>query len=101
MWAPWVVIVLFAGDPGLHPLVPARRLAAKAGRTGADLRRHADAALHAPADGHGHGALAPLSLPQDIQMQTIYTVVSKPVRRLELIWGRIIGYMAIVTALTC
>jgi len=44
--------------------------------------------------------MAPLSLPQDIQMQTIYTVVSKPVRRLELILGRIIGYMAIVTALT-
>ncbi len=43
--------------------------------------------------------LAPLSLPQDIQAQTIYTVVSKPVRRLELIWGRMIGYMTIVTAL--
>ena len=33
-------------------------------------------------------------------MQTIYTVVSKPVRRFELILGRIIGYMTIVTALT-
>ncbi|WP_435016100.1 hypothetical protein TA3x_003660 [Tundrisphaera sp. TA3] len=43
--------------------------------------------------------LAPLSLPQDIQMQTIYTIVSKPVRRIELIWGRILGYMTIVTAL--
>ena len=43
--------------------------------------------------------LTPLSLPQDIQPQTIYTVVSKPVRRLELIWGRMIGYMAIVTVL--
>jgi len=43
--------------------------------------------------------LTPLSLPQDIQAQTIYTVVSKPVRRIELIWGRMLGYMAIVTVL--
>ena len=43
--------------------------------------------------------LTPLSLPQDIQHQTIYTVVSKPVRRIELIWGRMIGFMAIVTVL--
>jgi hypothetical protein len=43
--------------------------------------------------------LTPLSLPTDIQQQTIYTVVSKPVRRLELIWGRMIGYMAMVTIL--
>jgi hypothetical protein len=44
--------------------------------------------------------LTPLSIPTDIQQQTIYTVVSKPVRRLELIWGRMIGYMALVTVLT-
>jgi hypothetical protein len=43
--------------------------------------------------------LAPISLPNDIRQQTIYTVVSKPVRRLELIWGRMIGYMALVTLL--
>ena len=43
--------------------------------------------------------LTPLSLPTDIQQQTIYTVVSKPVRRLEMIWGRMIGYMALVTLL--
>jgi hypothetical protein len=43
--------------------------------------------------------LTPLSLPTDIQQQTIYTVVSKPVRRIELVWGRMIGYMAIVTLL--
>ena len=43
--------------------------------------------------------LTPLSLPTDIQQQTIYTVVSKPVRRLEMIWGRMIGYMALVTVL--
>jgi ABC-type transport system involved in multi-copper enzyme maturation permease subunit len=43
--------------------------------------------------------LSPLSLPQDIQYQTIYTIVSKPVRRIELIWGRMLGYMVIVTML--
>jgi hypothetical protein len=43
--------------------------------------------------------MTPLSLPTDIQQQTIYTVVSKPVRRIELIWGRMLGYMAIVTLL--
>jgi len=43
--------------------------------------------------------LTPLSLPTDIQQQTIYTVVSKPVRRIELIWGRMLGFMTIVTIL--
>ena len=43
--------------------------------------------------------MTPLSIPTDIQQQTIYTVVSKPVRRIELIWGRMIGYMVIVTVL--
>ena len=43
--------------------------------------------------------MTPLSIPTDIQQQTIYTVVSKPVRRSELIWGRMIGYMTIVTVL--
>ncbi len=43
--------------------------------------------------------LTPLSLPTDIQQQTISTVVSKPVRRIELIWGRMIGFMTIITVL--
>jgi ABC-type transport system involved in multi-copper enzyme maturation permease subunit len=43
--------------------------------------------------------LTPLSLPHDIQHQTIYTVVSKPVRRIELVWGRMLGFMGIVTVL--
>lgn len=43
--------------------------------------------------------LAPISIPNDIRQQTIYTVVTKPVRRLELIWGRLVGYMALVTVL--
>ena len=41
----------------------------------------------------------PQSMPRDISNQTIYTIVSKPVRRLELIWGRLFGYMALVTFL--
>ena len=43
--------------------------------------------------------LTPLSLPYDIQQQTIYTVVSKPVRRLELVWGRILGFMFLVSVI--
>lgn len=43
--------------------------------------------------------LSPISLPNDIRQQTIYTVVSKPVRRLELIWGRMLGFMGLVTVL--
>jgi len=43
--------------------------------------------------------LTPISLPNDISQQTIYTIVSKPVRRIELIWGRMIGFMVLVTAL--
>ncbi len=42
--------------------------------------------------------LAPISIPNDIRQQTIYTIVSKPVRRLEMIWGRLLGYMVLVTA---
>ena len=45
------------------------------------------------------GIVSPIGMPHDIQMQTIYTVVSKPVRRLEMIWGRLIGYMGLVTVL--
>lgn len=43
--------------------------------------------------------IAPVSMPRDIANQTIYTIVSKPVRRLELIWGRLVGYMVLVTVL--
>jgi hypothetical protein len=43
--------------------------------------------------------LTPISLPNDIRFQTIYTVVTKPVRRLEVVWGRILGFMAVVTVL--
>jgi len=43
--------------------------------------------------------LSPISIPNDIRFQTIYTVVSKPVRRIELIWGRLLGYMVMVTVI--
>ena len=56
MWAPWVVIVMFVVILAFTHWFLRRRAAA--GRAGPDLRRDADAALHAPADGHGHGARA-------------------------------------------
>jgi hypothetical protein len=43
--------------------------------------------------------LTPITLPNDIRFQTIYTVVTKPVRRLEIVWGRMLGFMAVVTVL--
>lgn len=39
------------------------------------------------------------SLPQDIRNKTIYTVVTKPVRPLEIILGRIFGFGFMVTVL--
>ncbi|QDU64156.1 ABC-2 family transporter protein [Planctomycetes bacterium Pan216] len=41
--------------------------------------------------------LVSMSLPTDIQQHTIYTVVTKPVRRLEILVGRILGFMGIFT----
>jgi ABC-type transport system involved in multi-copper enzyme maturation permease subunit len=43
--------------------------------------------------------LSTLSLPNDIERRTIYTVVTKPVRPLELVLGRILGFMAVGTLL--
>ncbi|MER3415212.1 MAG: hypothetical protein C4297_03240 [Gemmataceae bacterium] len=42
--------------------------------------------------------LASFSLPSDIRNQSIHTVVSKPVRRLEIILGRILGLTVLLTA---
>jgi hypothetical protein len=95
MWAPWVVITVFLvilafAHWFLQPPRPAEmgRLFVGAVTFVCSLLLIVMVAI-----------LTPLSLPQDIQHQTIYTVVSKPVRRLELIWGRMIGFMAIVTVL--
>lgn len=98
MWAPWVVIVLFAVILAFtHWFLPAsQQRPAELGRIYVGTLTLLCMLLLTVMV----TVLAPLSLPQDIQMQTIYTVVSKPVRRLELILGRIIGYMTIVTLLT-
>ena len=95
MWAPWVVITVFLVVLAFTHwfLQPPR--AAEMGRLYVGtLTLLCSLLLTAMVT-----ILTPLSLPTDIQQQTIYTVVSKPVRRLEMIWGRMIGYMALVTVL--
>lgn len=95
MWAPWVVVIVFALVLAFTHwfLQPPR--AAEMGRLYvATLTLLCSLLLTAMVT-----ILVPLSLPNDIQQQTIHTVVSKPVRRLELIWGRMIGFMALVTVL--
>ena len=97
MWAPWVVIVIFGVILAFtHWFLPASsQRPAEMGRLFVGTLSLLCMLLLTIMV----TVLAPLSLPQDIQAQTIYTVVTKPVRRLELIWGRMIGYMSIVTAL--
>ncbi|MBV8126421.1 MAG: hypothetical protein JO114_02010, partial [Planctomycetaceae bacterium] len=95
MWAPWVVVIVFALVLAFTHwfLQPPR--AAEMGRLFvATLTLLCSLLLTAMVT-----ILVPLSLPTDIQQQTISTVVCKPVRRLELIWGRMIGFMALVTVL--
>jgi hypothetical protein len=96
MWAPWVVIVIFGVILAFtHWFLPLQQRPAEMGRLYVgSLSLLCMLLLTVMVT-----VLAPLSLPQDIQAQTIYTIVSKPVRRLELIWGRMIGYMTIVTGL--
>lgn len=43
--------------------------------------------------------LATFSLPSDIKNRTIYSVVTKPVRAIELVLGRILGFGAVGTVL--
>lgn len=43
--------------------------------------------------------LSAFSLPTDIKTRTIYTVVTKPVRPLEIVVGRILGFAAVGTLL--
>jgi hypothetical protein len=45
--------------------------------------------------------LSAFSLPTDISRHTIYTVVTKPVRPLELVLGRVLGFSAVSLALLC
>ena len=41
--------------------------------------------------------VAAMSIPKDLESRTIQTVVTKPVRRLELIVGRVLGFMVVFT----
>jgi hypothetical protein len=96
MWAPWVVIVVFAVILAFTSwfLDPGQR-AAELGRLYVGTLMLLSSILLTLLV----VILAPISLPNDVRQQTIYTVVSKPVRRLELIWGRMVGYMALVSVL--
>jgi hypothetical protein len=42
--------------------------------------------------------LASFSLPTDIRQQTIHTILTKPVERLEVVLGRFLGFMVVMTA---
>jgi hypothetical protein len=95
MWAPWAVIAVFVvilafTDWFLHPPREAELGRLFVGTLSLLISLLLTAMVT---------ILTPITLPNDIQQQTIYTVVSKPVRRLELIWGRMLGFMALVTAL--
>jgi hypothetical protein len=95
MWAPWVVLIVFGMVLAFTHwfLQPPR--AAEMGRLYVGtLTLLCSLLLTAMVT-----ILTPISLPTDIQQQTIYTVVTKPVRRLEVVWGRMLGYMALVTVL--
>ena len=37
--------------------------------------------------------LAAFSIPNDIKNQNIYTIVTKPVERFEIVLGRFLGYL--------
>jgi hypothetical protein len=95
MWAPWVVIAIFLLILAFtHWFIQPPRLAEMGRLYVGTLTFVCSVLLTVMVT-----IMTPLSLPTDIQQQTIYTVVSKPVRRLELIWGRMIGYMALVSIL--
>lgn len=95
MWAPWVVITVFLVILAFtHWFLQAPRPAEMGRLFVGTLSLLCSLLLTVMVT-----LLTPLSLPQDIQSQTIYTVVSKPVRRIELVWGRLIGFMTIVTFL--
>lgn len=95
MWAPWVVVIVFGVILAFTDWFLAPPRPAELGR----LYVGTLALLSSMLLTVMVAILAPISLPNDIQQQTIYTIVSKPVRRLELIWGRILGFMALVTLL--
>ena len=95
MWAPWVVIVIFAVILAFTSWFLLAPRPAELGRIYVMTLSFIVTLLIAVMV----SLLAPVSIPNDIRQQTIYTIVSKPIRRIELIWGRILGYMALVTFL--
>lgn len=97
MWAPWVVLTVFGVILAFTHwfLQPPEQRPAEMGRLYISTLMLLCSLLITVMV----SVLSPISLPQDIQSQTIFTVVSKPVRRLELVWGRMLGFMALVTAL--
>mgnify|MGYP001044191044 FL=1 len=95
MWAPWVVVIVFGLILAFtHWFLQPPRAAEMSRLYVGTLTLLCSLLLTTMVT-----ILTPISLPTDIQQQTIYTVVTKPVRRLEVVWGRMIGYMALVTAL--
>jgi hypothetical protein len=97
MWAPWIVLIVFAVVLAFtHWFLQAPdQRPAEIGRMYINTLTVLCSLLITVMV----AVLSPISLPQDIQNQTIYTIVSKPVRRIELIWGRLVGFMSLVTFL--
>jgi hypothetical protein len=97
MWAPWVVLTVFGVILAFTHwfLQPPEQRPAEMGRLYISTLMLLCSLLITVMV----SVLSPISLPQDIQSQTIFTVVSKPVRRLELVWGRMLGFMTMVTVL--
>ena len=96
MWAPWVVITVFAVVLAFtHWFLKQPPRPAEFGRLYVTTLTVLTSTLITLMV----TILTPISLPYDIQQQTIYTIVSKPVRRLEMVWGRLFGFMTIVTIL--
>ena len=92
MWAPWVVIALFI------VILAFTHWFIRTDDKGEELSRNYVSVLSVVTTIlllMMIGIVSPISLPNDIQQQTIYTVVSRARARLELIWGRLLGYMAL------
>jgi hypothetical protein len=95
MWAPWVVLALFVVFLAFTNWFLGRARTAELARLYVGTLSLVISLLLALMI----WILAPISIPNDIRNQTVYTVVSKPVRRVELIWGRLLGYMVLVSAI--
>jgi hypothetical protein len=45
--------------------------------------------------------ISAFSIPADIRQQTIHTIVTKPVERFEIVLGRFLGFLALMTLVLC